>query len=661
MSKGIEGQALLQKLLRNIIKRPWYKTQTIVFFALFLLKVLIFTKTLGLTYSIQQKSQVMGTVGTLLIIFSVAFLLPIKLRKLYILLANLIISSVFFLDMIFLRHFQDLVIFRTFAAAWHYLEIESSWWKLLKTQDIFMVADFMFLIVLKLYNYIQKNKHRTVNKLTPVTQVKSKRIFQQSLNIRWATKTFIFHLIPFMMMLALGLGASCKAFGLLEENQPNITKTFYSKVYIAQSLGALEFHALDILRSSQITLDSPQPSMIALQDWFKSTHPSSDTTNKPSFGIAKDKNIIVIQVESLQQFVIEKKVNGQEITPNLNRLLKQGLYFNNYYGETWNGGTSDAEFLSNTSLYPVSKGSAYIDYPMNHYVTIANTLSKEGYSTIAIEANKPGFWDMDLMSRAEGFQQVVDDDNFVHDLDMGMGLADGSMFAQGANYLENSQQPFYSFLVTLSSHYPFEIPAQYKTINVGSYQNTVFGHYLEAVNYTDQAIGDFLNRLQSDGLLNNSMVVIYGDHPAPFNRNDPQLSEFLGFGGKEIDEFPWLAMQKVPLFIYVPGSTLNGVQNIVSGQIDLFPTLLGLLGKDASNYPLLGHDLLHSPADGIAISRNGVLVSWNCLYNVINQKAYDLNSGQSVPWRPSIAKIYQDYLGYTDTIFKHDLQLKLKP
>lgn len=634
----------------NFTPKTWYKNPTVAFFTLFLLKIIVFTKTLGLTYPIQQDSQILGTLGTLLIIFSLAFLLPPKIRKGYIFLVDLMITGLFFLDLIFLRHFQDLVTLRTMAAAWHYLEVETSWWKLLKPQDIFLVTDFIFLALFQLYHLMRKNKQRTLTWPAPGTEVKSKEKF---------LKTFVLHFGAFILMLVLGLGASFQSYRLLEENQPNITKTFYSKVYIAQSVGALEFHALDVLRSRQIAPDSPQQSTVALQNWFQSTHPSPVTKN-PAMGIAKGKNLIVIQVESLQQFVIGKSINGQEITPNLNKFLQQSLYFKNYFGETWNGGTSDAEFLSNTSLYPVSKGSAYIDYPMNHYVTIGNTLSKEGYHTIAIEANKPGFWDMDLMSRAEGFQQVVDADDFVQDQVIGMGLADTSMFAQGAKHLESLKQPFYSFMITLSSHYPFEIPNQDKTINVGPYQNTTFGHYLEAVHYTDQAIGEFLNRLQSDGLMKNSVVVIYGDHPAPLDRNDPQLSQFLGYGPKGIDDFHWLAMQKVPLIIHLPGATEKGVQSIVGGQVDLFPTLLGLLGQDASQYPLLGHDLLNSPAAGLAISRNGVIVSGNRLYNVTTQQAYDLNSGQRVPWNASVAKTYQEYLNNTDAIFVNDLQEKLK-
>lgn len=613
-------------------------------FLLFLAKVFLVSYTLNYQYSHQFRSQIMGTSGTLAVLLAFSFILGRRWRKIYLLTLDIGLSVIFFQDLLFFRYFQDIMTWRTTTIAWHYLFSETNVWTLLKPVDLLLIADFVVLAYWKLAKNYRKNT--ADSSVLPVTP----------------HRILLLRGLALVIFLSCGLGLSFQAFNVLETDQPGITHTFYSKLYIAQSVGTIEFHALDLWRDKTIR-SGGQPwqtsDLPALTAWFKSTHPQEITNS--SFGIAPGKNLILIQVESLQEFVIGKTINGQEITPNLNRLLGNSLYFKNYFGETWNGGTSDAEFLSNVSLYPPATGSAYIDYPMNHYVSIGNVLQQQGYRSAALEANSPGFWDMDLMSRAEGLKELHDTNDFVHDQDIGISLADASLFTQSIPKLEKLPQPFYSFLITLSSHYPFKIPEKNQTLNVAPYQGTLFGDYLEAVHYTDQSIGNFVQSLQTNGLLNTSILAIYGDHPAPLNRTDPNLNRFLGYPNGTIDDFHWLALQKVPLLIHLPGETVKGIQNVTGGQIDLFPTLLGLMGEKASQYPLLGHDLLHSPAAGLAISRNGVLVSGNRLYNIGTHQVYNLETGQRLPWNTSdpAQQVYRQYLDYADTIMRYDLQKKL--
>jgi Phosphoglycerol transferase and related proteins, alkaline phosphatase superfamily len=606
---------------------------------LFLTKIFLVAYTLNYQYSYQLKSQIFGTLGALAVLTAFSFILSRQWRKIYLLTIDIGLSAIFLQDMLFFRHFQDIMTWRTAAIAWHYLFTETAVWTLLKPVDLLLIADFAVLLTIK---------SRTNTTLFPV-RISSRR----QLHLRG---------LALVIFLSCGLGLSFQARNILETDQPGITNTFYSKLYIAQSVGTIEFHALDLWRDKTIS-SGGQPwqtsDLSALTAWFQSTHPQEVTNS--SFGIARGKNLITIQVESLQEFVIGKTINGQEITPNLNHLLGNSLYFKNYFGETWNGGTSDAEFLSNISLYPPAKGSAYIDYPMNHYTSIGNVLQKQGYRTAALEANKPGFWDMALMSRTEGFQELHDTNDFVHDEDIGISLADASLFTQSIPKLKKLPQPFYSFLITLSSHYPFKIPEKNQSLDVAPYQGTLFGDYLEAVHYTDQSIGEFVKSLQAKGLLDTSILTIYGDHPAPLDRTDPNLGRFLGYPNGTIDDFHWLALQKVPLLIHLPGDAIKGIQEVTGGQTDLFPTLLGLLGEKASQYPLLGHDLLHSPAAGLAISRNGMLVSGNRLYNIGAHQIYNLDNGQSLPWNTSdpAQQVYQQYLNNADTIMRYDLQEKL--
>lgn len=580
--------------------------------------------------------RIYGTLGMLLILFSFSFLLKRNACRIYLITCDLIITGLFLVDLISFRCYNDVITLRTLSTAWRFLQENTYWWAFLRPEDILLGTDFVVLAV----------------------------IFARKVHFPLPEKKFSLRLVVFLLTLLIGSIASFKAYKMLETDQPGITDTFYSKLYIVQSVGNLEFRALDALRLAKINLDSSSPisqGTLSLAQWLKTNHPSAVNTNNQLLGVAKGKNLIVIQVESLQQFVIGKTINGQEITPNLNRFLQQSLYFENYYGETWNGGTSDATFMSNVSLYPVSKGSAFIDYPMNHYASIANTLSAKGYKTISIKATPSGFWGSDLMTPALGFQQTIQGDDLVQNETIGMGLADQSMLQQGAEHIEQLKEPFYSMLITLSSHSPFEIPEKNKTINVAPYDNTLFGNYLQAIHYSDQAIGDFLDRLAKDGLLERSVVVIYGDHPAPLDQNNQELRNFLGYGQSEIDDYHWQSMQKVPLVVHLPGGTSKGTIRKISGQVDLFPTLLGLWGEDASQYPVLGHDLLNSPAAGLAISRNGVMYYQDRLYNIPGKTVYDFSTGKPLPWSDSNPALilYQEYLKNSDLIFQYDLQHKL--
>ncbi|MDR3601794.1 MAG: LTA synthase family protein [Desulfosporosinus sp.] len=577
-----------------------------------------------------------GTLGMLLILLSVSFLLKRNVGRIYLITCDFLMTGLFLVDLISFRCYNDIIGIQTLSTAWRFLQATTNWWAFLKLGDIYLGADLVVLVVIvarKIY--------------FPLPKVK-----------------FSLRLVVFLLTLLIGSREAFQAYKLLEIDQPGITNTFYSKLYIAQSVGNLEFRALDVMRSAKIKLNASAPNSqdtLSLAQWLKTNHPSAVTTNNQLLGVAKGKNLIVLQVESLQQFVIGKTINGIEITPNLNRFLQQSLYFENYYGETWNGGTSDAAFMSNASLYPVSKGSAYIDYPMNHYTSIANTLSAKGYQTISIEATPSGFWGSDLMTPALGFKHTIHGDDLVQDETIGMGLADQSMLQQGAEHLEQLKEPFYSMLITLSSHYPFEIPEKDKDINVAPYDNTLFGNYLESVHYTDQAIGNFLDRLAKDGLLEHSVVVIYGDHPAPLGTNNQELAKFLGYGQSAIDDYHWQAMQKVPLIVHLPSGIGHGTISKISGQVDLFPTLLGLWGEDAGQYPVLGHDLLNSAAPGLAISRNGVMYYQDRLYNIPGKAVYDFKTGNPLPWSDSdpALRLYQDYLKNSDLIFQYDLQSKL--
>lgn len=317
------------------------------------------------------------------------------------------------------------------------------------------------------------------------------------------------------------------------------------------------------------------------------------------FGAAKGRNIIVIQVEALQDFVINTKYNGQVLTPNLNKLLaKDTIYFNRFYQQLGKGGTSDAEFVTQNSLYPSMDLPAYSKYQNNKFMGLPMILRDKGFNTMAFHAYKPEFWNRQTIYPALGYDRFVNMNDFNRDEIFGWGLSDKHFFWQSAAILSKARQPFYSFLVTLSSHHPYALPKKYKRIQLKpEHQGKMLGNYLQAINYTDEAIGIFIEQLKQRGLYENSIIAIYGDHRAIPNgvaENDKLMSELLGH------VYTYDESLNVPLIIHLPGSGINETNITVGGQMDFLPTMLNLLGIKEKRVKLFGQDLLNAESGFVA-------------------------------------------------------------
>ena len=310
-------------------------------------------------------------------------------------------------------------------------------------------------------------------------------------------------------------------------------------------------------------------------------------------GMFKGKNLIVIQVESLEDFVINKKVDGQEITPNINKLLNNSIYLPNIFEQVNEGTSSDSDLMVNTSMLPLRQGSTFFRNPATTYNSLPNILEKDGYSTIAIHSDKGSFWNYAQGLNGIGFDKFVDYYSFDRDENIGLGLSDGSYFRQIEPMIKELKQPFYAFTVTLTSHGPFDLPKDYRELKLSpELDNNVLGGYFQSVHYTDAQIGMFIDLLEKEGLLENTVVAIEGDHTGPhkyYNSNIESLSN---------PESWWLdnGNHTVPLVVYNPSVKTPVKDDVYGGQIDIMPTLLYLLGvnNDVYQNTALGRNLLNT-------------------------------------------------------------------
>ena len=313
-------------------------------------------------------------------------------------------------------------------------------------------------------------------------------------------------------------------------------------------------------------------------------------------GAYRGKNVIIIQVESLDDFVIGKKYGGKEITPNLNKLVKQSWYWPNMYSETGLGNTVDAEFIVNTSLCAPEGQATTVKYANRVLPGLPRLLKALGYYSFTIHQNKVLYWNRKQMYKGVGFDKYYDAD-FFHDVDtMGeFGSSDEQLFKRGVGVLrtlEASGTPFYSQFITLSSHGPFDtIPDSRLPLKPpAALSGSLIGNYIAEESYSDVAIGKFIASLKATSLWDNSIVVIYGDHTAmPSNtltgKDALGAEKLLGRAYGPVDR------QRIPLIVHLPGQTEPVRRTDVAGQIDIMPTVADLVGLDLTQVPHMGRSL----------------------------------------------------------------------
>lgn len=360
----------------------------------------------------------------------------------------------------------------------------------------------------------------------------------------------------------------------------------------------------------------------------------------PLFGIAKGRNLIVIQVESLQNMVVSKEYNGQDITPNLTKLIndKSTIYFDNYFEQRGSGNTSDAEFASNNSIYGTVESYTYKIYADNYFKGLPWQLKDLGYQTAAFHGYKKDFWNREGAYPAQGFDTFYSEDNYNPTYALGMGIDDTEFFMQSIQYMKTMKQPFYSFLVTLSNHYPFYMPPRYIKIKLKPEdQQTIFGNYINSVNHTDDAIGQFIEELKVAGLYDNSIIAIYGDHFG-LTPSDKEINESISrFVGKP---YNYDTMMNMPLLIHIPNEDINQRVSISGGQLDFLPTMSYLLGFEKLNTLYFGQNLLTAKSGFVCeqpYMPKGSFIKDDIIFEMsrdgvfANSKAWNFKTGESVP------------------------------
>ncbi len=377
-------------------------------------------------------------------------------------------------------------------------------------------------------------------------------------------------------------------------------------------------------------------------------------------GIAQNSNVIIVQLESLNEYVIGKKVNGKEIMPNLNKFFSDNIYCKDMYNQGL-GTTADSEFEMENSMFPLENGYVFQKYSNNTWLDIYTTLRDKGYYTSFMHPNESTFWNREEVYKAGYHIDEYNDINkFPNIEDAGEFYSDEGFFEEAVNIMDKYNKKFCTTLVSVTTHIPFyldgvsniENKLTIKEEDLKQYEDDTFRRYLISCNFVDYAFGKFIQNLEETGLLEKSIIIVYGDHGAGLTTID-QIEKLYKENQIEYTKFEDTTKDiHVPFGMKIPGIDENiAIEKSVS-KIDIKPTILDLLGEK-DNFSL-GNSIF-SEKDVSFIKGLGYITSKN--YN-FNGKYYDrntLNEIQETEEAQILLKEMENEIYLSDTIIKNNM------
>ena len=455
----------------------------------------------------------------------------------------------------------------------------------------------------------------------------------------------------FIKTLATGIITLTLFFATLNGTDIGRLTKQWNREYVVKKFGIYIYHVNDLVKSLEPKFAALFGYDSALKEFNEFYSDVEAPKTNEYTGVFEGKNIIVIHGESIQNFLIGLKFNGQEVTPNLNKLASNGLYFDNFYTQVSVGTSSDTEFTFNTSLMPATIGTAFTNYADKEYVSIPKLLKEKGYYTFAMHANNGDYWNRRVMHKNLGYDELIAKDQFEIDEVIGLGLSDASFFRQSVQKLKvitEKHEKYYGTFIMLTNHTPFSETDKYGEFDVdiketvtdefGNEQvishpymeDTKLGNYFKSAHYADYALGVFLEELEKEGLLDNTVIVFYGDHDARLPKSnyerllnyDIETDEVLSEDDPEYIEFndyQYELNRKVPFIIWSK-DVKPKTYDYTMGMYDVMPTLGNMFGF--YNKYALGHDIFNIKDKNLVIFPTANWVTNDIYYNSQKEESY---------------------------------------
>ena len=540
------------------------------------------------------------TLSATVLIVCPLLILPQRVRPCASVLLGAVVSFVLFSDVIYLRFFEDLPSFALMGAAGQTGQIADSIVSLIEKSDLRIFADLLPAALLAWW----------------LGRLEGQRFLR-------------------LAVLALGLLLFLPGAWIwtTSTSKTGTGRLQFSHLKVASTAGVIGYHLLDgwnRARESMAGFSLTDSEWQQVVDHLERRR-SLRAGNGDTFGVADGLNLLMIQVESLQGLVIGLEVEGQEITPTLNRLAREEGYLSLCVDQASLARTSDAELLSQASLLPSPHGAAVFRHAGNHLIGLADVLSEHGYTTLSAVAFKSSFWNRRYSHPALGFRTNLFDHDFEPGQQIGWGLNDVDFLRQMTGHLSRLEQPWCAFLLTLSLHHPYEgFPSNLRILDLGEMEASPVSGYLHAMRLADKAIAEMLAWLEKEGLADTTLLAIWGDHDGSIVRTR-KMAESLGLPRKVPAR---LLEDRVPVIVRVPGTDLvRGEVSAPSGLVDLPPTLAALLGVDPAPIPWLGRNLFGTPGNGPVVWGKSRWIDTTHLYYARNDppRCFDIRTMNRVP------------------------------
>lgn len=463
----------------------------------------------------------------------------------------------------------------------------------------------------------------------------------------------------------------------------------YNREYILKKYGLYLYTFNDLFQSLELdeTIDYDRFAL-AYREHYACKWEKNKKTNEYT-DLFKDKNVLFIHAESIQNFLIDLKINDEYVTPNINKFAKEGIYFSKFYPQISVGTSSDTEFTLLSGLLPSSNGTVFVNYYDREYPSLVDRFNDLGYHTFSMHGNDREYWNRATMHNEMGYkifygqESYMIPDMFSNEY-VGLGISDSEFFKQSMPLLKDihlNNEKFMGTIITLSNHSPFsdvekygefDVTMKYKyeydgkkyTINSDYLEGTTMGNYLKSSHYADKAFGEFMDSLEKEGLLEDLVIVFYGDHESRISKKEfnllynynPVTNDVLNEDDSDytnISQYDYELLRNTPLIIWSSDSEFNLEVSEVMGMYDVLPTMANLFGfkEDYS----LGHDIF-SDEENIVVFPNGNILTDKVYYNELNEEYITFGDEPiSSDYIERIREHASDVIEVSNGIIKYDL------
>ncbi len=594
--------------------------------------ILIRYYTIGNIWMVENKfnpGAIFFDLSMILLIGSLGFLIKQSKRFLYWNIVMIVITLINLINSIYYAFFNSFVSFSLLESLGQTGEVTDAVFEKLRPSNFVYVL--LLLIFIAVYNFL---KHKEYFKATENKDY-GKRAF---------TGVAIIGGICLFINISTLTGVDLSRFSKQ-----------WNREYVVKRFGIVIYQGNDLVQTINIKLKSIfgyEEAMERFQAYFEA-NPYRESDNKYTNKF-KDYNVIAIHMESIMSFLINMEINGKEVTPNLNKLIKEAMYFDHFYPQVSTGTSSDTEFTFASSLMPVQSGTVFVSYYNRSYITLQNLLADQGYYTFSMHGNKASMWNRNKMHPSLGYKDFYSQEYYTIDEEIGLGLSDRSFFTQSEALIKRIEDEevnsgkyrnYMGTMITLTNHTPWaddyylagsnsfdvtyhtgKLDEKGQEIIYPYLEDSIIGNYIKAVHYADETLGEFIDYVKEHDEYDKTLFVFYGDHAAQISRSD--FASFVNYdfetGMQKSEEDPTYInydyyehelFKNTPLILWTKDKKITGTISYPMGMIDVLPTLSNMLG--IKNEYALGHDIFEIKNDNTVVFPNG---------NFLTDKMYYYNS-----------------------------------